>query len=536
MITSGGRVLNLVLPAVAWLIGCTGVLAEPIRTEGGLVDGTVEDGLRIYRGIPFGASTTGDNRWRAPQPAPAWTGILEADRFGPSCPQGRGGDEDCLYLNIWTPAESADDRLPVMVWIYGGGFAGGATSTPLYSGEALAKQGVVYVSIAYRVGVMGFMAHPELTAESEQSASGNWGLLDQIAGLEWVRDNIAAFGGDPERVTIFGESAGGIAVSILAASPVAKGLFHGAMSESGGSFGPTRFPSAPGENIPDLENAERGGSALQDALGTESIAAMRELPAATVLAGARGIGGLGWPIRDGWVLPQDQYEMYEAGEFNDTPVLIGINSDEGASFTSVATVEEYEAQTRQRFGPFADELLTAYAVSDNDPAPFQAARDLLRDAAFGWHTWVWASLQSRAGGSKVFYYFFDQRPPYPADSRQADVRGVPHGAEMPYVFQHLDQQGLPWTADDRAVAEAMGTYWTNFVKYGDPNGAGLPEWPAFTEENQAAMIFDGRPRAGQVPNPEQLQVLDAYFEWRRTPAGKRIVATQATDLGRNEQR
>jgi len=315
----------------AWLAS---IAAAPVKTEGGLVEGTVADGLTIYRGIPFAAPPVGDLRWRPPQPAGKWSGTLQADKFAASCmqgggapnakakapaPQGPGTSEDCLYLNVWTPAKAASDRLPVLVWIYGGGFTGGATSVPVNSGEQLAKKGVVFVSIAYRVGPFGFMAHPVLTAESKNHASGNYGMLDMIAGLQWVQKNIAAFGGNPGKVTIMGESAGGIAVSQLCASPLAKGLFHGAISESGGSFGPSRPVGLPGENMVLLADAERAGEAYAKTAGAASIEDLRKLPAAKVLETTRGQAGLGWPIVDGWVIPDDQYRLYEAKRYNETP-------------------------------------------------------------------------------------------------------------------------------------------------------------------------------------------------------------------------
>ena len=278
---------------------CLAQAPAPVKVEGGLVQGAVEDGLAVYRGIPFAAPPVGDLRWRAPQAVPKWDGVKETIKFAPACVQGMmmgpGGSgpapsEDCLYLNIWSPAKSPRDRVPVFVWIYGGGFAMGSTSDPTFGGERLAKKGVVLVSIAYRVGQMGFFVHPELSAETKNRVSGNYGLLDMIAGLQWIQKNIAAFGGDPNRVTIFGESAGGIAVSMLCASPLAKGLFHGAISESGGSFGPPRPATMPGENMKRLADAERSGEATLKEAGVASIAEARKLPP-DKLSGGAGQGG-----------------------------------------------------------------------------------------------------------------------------------------------------------------------------------------------------------------------------------------------------
>src|SRR6185437_8453253 len=326
---------SFIVPAlVNFAVPVASTAQAPVRVEQGMLQGTSEGGLTVYRGIPFAGPPVGDLRWRPPAGAAKWEGVRAADKFAPECEQSGGPatgmSEDCLYLNVWTPAKSASDKVPVLVWIYGGGFNAGATSIPTYSGEVLAKKGVVLVSIAYRVGVLGFFSHPELSAESPQHVSSNYGLLDMIAGLQWVKKNIAAFGGDPDKVTIFGESAGGIAVSQLCASPLAKGLFEGAISESGGSFGPTRPAGQPGENIRSLADAERSGVEFAKTAGASSLAELRALPPEKLLGATRG---LAWPIVDGWVIPTDQYTLYAAKKFNDVPVLIGYNSDEGASFS-----------------------------------------------------------------------------------------------------------------------------------------------------------------------------------------------------------
>ena len=501
---------------------CAAQTPAPVKVEGGTLQGTSEDGLTVYRGIPFAAPPVADLRWRGPQHAAKWDGVRQAAKFAPSCVQGRGPSpagqgpemsEDCLYLNVWTPAKSARDRIPVLVWIYGGGFNAGSTSDPNYSGEKLAQKGVVLVSVAYRVGLLGFFAHPELSAENSRHTSGNYGLLDMIAGLQWVQKNIAAFGGDPGRVTIFGESAGGIAVSMLCASPLAKGLFHGAISQSGGSFGPPRPTTFPGENLKRLPDAERAGEAYTRSAGASGVADLRKL-AADKLPPVRG---LAWPIIDGWAIPDDQYKLYEAKRYNDTPILVGYNSDEGASFSPPKTPEDYITAVKARYGPFAERLLKAYPTEA--AAVPKTARDLARDAAFGWHTWIWARLQAKTGKSKVFYYYFDQHPEYPADSPRAGY-GAPHGADVRYVFQHLNASSPQVTRADLAISDAMATYWTNFAKHGDPNGDGVPAWAAFSDAHPAVMYFAQTPHVGPVPSAESLKVLDAYFAWRRTPEGE----------------
>ena len=516
--------LALAIPLASGL-ATTQQAPAPIKVEGGMVQGTLEEGLTVHRGIPFAAPPVGELRWRAPQPAATWEGVRPADRFAPACVQGMkvpatadrgpGMSEDCLYLNVWTPARSARERIPVLVWIYGGGFNGGATSVPTYSGEKLAKKGVVLVSIAYRVGLVGFLAHPELSAESPNHVSGNYGLLDMIAGLQWIQRNIAAFGGDPRRVTIFGESAGGIAVSMLCASPLAKGLFHGAISQSGGSFGPPRPMTMPGENLKKLSDAERSGEAYAKSAEATSIGDLRKLPADKLPAGGRGMG-MAWPIIDGWVIPDDQYKLYEAKRYNNTPILVGYNSDEGASFSPSKTPEEHIASVKARYGPFAESLLKVYPVGSTTVP--KTARDLTRDAAFGWHTWIWARLQAKTGKSKAYYYYFDQHPDYPPDSPRAGY-GAAHGADVAYVFQHLNLSNPQTTKEDVAISDAMATYWTNFAKRGDPNGEGVPAWPAFSDATPVVMYFAETPHTGPVPSADALKALDAYFAWRRTPEG-----------------
>jgi para-nitrobenzyl esterase len=512
--------IKALLVSILSLAGAGFCMAQhpaPVKVEEGVVQGTSEDGLTVYRGIPFAAPPVGDLRWRAPQPVVKWEGVRTADKFAPRPIQAwgppAGQSEDCLYLNIWTPGKSASDGIPVLVWIYGGGFNGGATSEPVYSGEKLARKGVVLVSIAYRVGQLGFMAHPELSKESPDHVSGNYGLLDMIAGLQWIQKNIAVFGGDPTKVTIFGESAGGIAVSMLCVSPLARGLFHGAISQSGGSFGPPRNTTYPGENLKRLADAERAGVVYAESAGVSSIAQLRKIAAEKLPA----IRGLAWPIIDGFVIPDDQYKLYEQGRFNDAPILVGYNSDEGASFMPSKKPEEYIAGVRMRYGKFADDLLKAYPVGATSVP--KTARDLARDAAFGWHTWSWARLQSKMGKSKAFYYYFDQHPEYPVDSPKAGY-GSPHGQDVAYVFQHLDPSHPLSMKTDPAISEAMATYWTNFAKHGDPGGEGVPVWPAFSDANPVVMHFSQTAHTGSVPSAESLKILDAYFKWRRTAEGE----------------
>jgi para-nitrobenzyl esterase len=396
-----------------------------------------------------------------------------------------------------------------MVWIYGGAFVSGDTSFPLFEMTRLAEKGVVVVSVAYRVGPLGFLAHPELSREGG-GVSGNYGLLDQMAGLRWVRDNIAAFGGDPARVTIFGESAGGIAVSMLAASPRAKGLFHRAISQSGGSFAPPKFGQEGGQNVRPLKVAEADGERYFESLGVRDLAAARAVPAADLLKK----DSQWWPVFDGEVLPGDQYELYEAGRFNDTPILVGTNSDEGAMFARPGvTPEGFAAFIRGGFGDHADAVLAAYSHATPAEA-LKASKDIFRDSALAWHTWAWARLQAEKGRGKAFVYYFDHRTP-------ESPEGANHGAEMAYAFRNLGRAGRPPRPEDAALSDLMSTYWVNFARAGDPNGEGLPTWSPFTATDPRVMVLDATPGMEPVLNLKQLEALDAYYAWRRQQAKKK---------------
>ena len=497
------------------------VECKPVKTDSGWIQGTIQEDLSVYLGIPFAAPPVGDLRWCAPQPLTPWEGVKTAVEFAPDPYQGDGSgnvSEDCLYLNVWTSNPDPGGNLPVLVWIYGGGFSFGSTSTPVHNGEHLARKGVVLVSINYRVGTLGFLAHPELSAESKSGVSGNYGLLDQIAGLKWVQKNISAFGGDPENVTIFGESAGGISVSMLCASPEAKGLFSRAISQSGGNFGPTRPVTYPGENMKMLADAEKAGVQYLKNAGVSTIADARNLmPSELPFAWDAGVA---WPIVDGIVIQGDQFEMYQNGNFNDVDILVGYNSDEGLSFSRESAPEEFVSNVKKRYGPFSNKLLQAYPVGESSVP--KTARDLMRDAAFGWQTWSWALLQAKHGHSSVYYYYFDQHAPHPADSAQAD-HGTPHGVDVPYVFQTLDKNDSQLRDEDFEVSELISDYWTQFAKTGTPNNDHLPNWPEFSEDSRKVMIFHDAAFIGEVPSARSLEVLDSYYSWRRSEEGKQWV-------------
>ena len=510
---------TLVTAGIAW--GQSPI--DTVKVTGGTVQGVASGNIASFKGIPFAAAPTGENRWRAPQPLRNWQGVRHADSFAPGCMQDPSMaamfgappalSEDCLYLNVWTPARAPNEKLPVMVWIYGGAFSAGMTSIPLYDGTHLAERGVVLVSISYRVGPFGFLAAPQLAREGK--GTGNYGLLDMIAALQWVKKNIEAFGGDPSRVTIFGESAGGIAVSMLCASPQAKGLFQRAISESGGNFQPPKYANEGGQNGMPIKLAEKQGEQFLKDLGTTDVTAARTLSAETIQrAAGPSLSARFWPVFDGYVLPGDQYELYELDRFNDTPVLIGTNSDEGALFARPGvTTASFISQVHDGYDQKAGAILEAYPAA-NDTQAAVSSKNLFRDTAFAWPTWAWARLQSRVGKNPAYVYYFDHRSALSPD-------GATHGAEMPYVFGNLDpRQGTP-TAAEATLSDRMMSYWVNFAKAGDPNGAGLPAWPVFTENAQQVMYIDGTLAPKPLPNAGQLQALNDYYSWRRSEAQKR---------------
>ncbi len=415
-------------------------------------------------------------------------------------------NEDCLYLNIWTPAKHAAKHLPVLVWIYGGGLRNGSATMPLYWGDRFARKGLILVTIAYRLGPLGFLALPELTRESPQHSSGNYGLMDQIAALEWIRRNIAAFGGDRNRVTIAGQSSGAISVSVLMASPRTKGLFQRAIGESGGLFEPLKL--APSYL---LANAERDGEKYVASLGVASLERLRQLPAVRLLGGGNA-GGVTHPVIEPIVLPAAPSEIFAAGRQNDVPLLVGSNAEEARALTDAShtTAATFDADIEKSFGPLPASIMAAYPHATDAQAP--AARlDLERDLRFGWDMWAWARLQSATGHGPVYYYYFVQRPPFPVNSIYAGW-GASHFAELWYVFDHLNQSPWRWSKADRRLAEEMSEYWVNFASSGDPNGSGLPPWPAFTGADPKVQYLGNPITAGGVANIKSLAALDDVYD------------------------
>ena len=485
----------------------------PVKVTGGEVSGLYESGLSIFKGIPFAAPPVGALRWKAPAPVAPWTGTRKADSFANACmqaPNTQGNtapvSEDCLYLNVWTPARTTTAKLPVIVWIHGGGYVGGSTSIPMYDGTALANKGAVVVSVAYRLGVYGFMAHPQLSRESGHG-SGAYGIEDLVAGLQWVKANAAAFGGDPDNVTIFGHSAGSAAVSLLAASPRSKGLFHRVIAMSGASFGPlqTSAQNGSGLGIPALAYAESNGKAFLDKLGVKDIAAARRVDAQTLQAATAGTAFR--PAADGYLINADLRTLYGKGRFNDTPVLLGNVSDETLVFGGPKSVTpaDFEKQMRERYPAQADAILAAYPHATEAEA-IKALRHVGNETTFTWNTWAWAREQSLHGKGKVFLYHFNNPVP-PAE-------GSGHGSDVPFAFRTLATRRAP-SLQDAALADTISSLYVNFAAKGDPNGPGLPTWSAFTQANPQAMVFDAAPSSRTYPLLQRVKLFDPYFEGRR---------------------
>jgi para-nitrobenzyl esterase len=462
--------------------------------------------VRIYKGIPYAAPPLAQLRWRAPQPVAHWDGIRKAEEFGPVCMQNTGGpaaqkaSEDCLYLNVWTPAKSSGERLPVMVWIYGGAFTSGSGSLPGYDGDALARKGVVVVTFNYRLGIFGFFAHPELTKESDRGASGNYGLMDQIAALQWVQKNISAFGGDPRKVTIFGESAGSVSIADLLTTPQTKGLFLRAIGESGAWMGLGI------SSMRTLADAEQAGIQAAEGLGAKSLADLRLIPADALLKAGRGSG----VIVDGWLLREQPDKVFAQGKQHAVAVLVGSNKDEGTFFLQPAGTEKFAAQSRQRFGSSADEFLKLYPASSDEEAN-ASQLEAFRDEA-AWAMRRWAELEAKTG-KKAYLYYFTHEPPAAPGSKGGRGRGATHTAEIPYVFQIPGNR--PWTDADHGLSDTMSSYWVNFATTGDPNGRNLPAWPAFDgNRNTKLMVLGDKVEVGIGPDPGHLKFFEEYYEKR----------------------
>jgi para-nitrobenzyl esterase len=486
---------------------------EPVRIDAGLVSGTSGSTgeIRVFRGIPFAAPPVGSLRWKAPQEVAHWDGVRKAEEFGPRCMQGSRGNqqpapsEDCLYLNVWTGAKSPAERRPVMIFTYGGSFTGGSGSEPRYDGEALAKKGVVAITYNYRLGPFGWLAHPELTRESGHNASGNQGLADAIAALQWVQKNVSAFGGDPRRVTIFGESAGGIIVAALVASPAARGLFQRAISESASWMGTRMVPT------PTLAQAEAEAVKAAAAVGARSLADMRAKPAEEIQKDFRGAR----PIVEGHLIPEDLSLTFANLRQQDVDTLLGSNKDEGTFFVRPGGAPDaYVKDVRQRFGDMADAYLKMYPGGSPEEA-YTSQLAGYRDEVT-WLMRTWAESQSKRGQSKSYVYYFTQEPPVAAGQQN---RGATHTAELNYVFNNL-LPGPAWSDRDRTLADTMSSYWVNFATTGDPNGKGLPVWPSYRDKatGRAMVLGGGNLEPEGAPNAAMFGLYDSLWKRQMSPA------------------
>ena len=500
---------RLVLATALLLFGSVEADAAKIalRIDQGLLNGGTEDNVQVFKNIPFAAPPVGDLRWRAPQPAPSWSEARDATDFGPICPQnvtqytkGLKQSEDCLSLNVWSPNTTSSAKLPVMVWIYGGSFVTGGASLQFYDGTDLAKRGVVIVTLNYRLGELGFLAHPALASEhTSDDATGNFGLLDQIAALKWVRANIAAFGGDPNNVTIFGESAGGMSVNDLVASPMARGLFTKAISESGLGL----------NEIPSLEKAVQASTDWGTAMGVtgsdaEALAKLRALKGDDILKRRTEVRST--PFIDGKVITGQVSVAFAKGDIAKVPYIAGSNSNEASLAPTIGT------DTVKDLSKFGDALPAVRAVYEANGKLTDAefGRQVFGDALFTAPAQTLAGFVDRNGAPARVYHFA-----YVADYYHGKVPGVNHGAEIPFVFGF---RGLGFLANftndaDRKTATLMGDYWTNFAKTGDPNGAGLPAWPAFSNTSRQTLVVDDTVKA--VPDFRRGQVQIMTGVWAR---------------------
>jgi para-nitrobenzyl esterase len=489
---------------------------QPVRTNSGPVLGDLaaDASVASYKGIPYAAAPVGDLRWRAPQPPAPWTEVRKADRFGSSCIQNiveerkpwtyefmahNAISEDCLFLNVWTPARTPSAKLPVYFWIHGGGNVEGSAAVPVYDGENLARRGVVVVTINYRLGVFGFLVHPELTKEAGRS--GNYGSLDQVAALEWVRKNIAAFGGDPNNVTISGQSAGAGAVHSLVASPLARGLFHRAIAESGSGYASTNA-------ILSLADAEKKGVAFAEAKGAASLKDLRAMPAEKLMARVSdGPGSAFRTVIDNYFLPADPMAIYAEGKQNDVPELTGMNLDERSSTSDygIIPMAQYEKTMKDRYGDLAAAFFELYPNGTQEQSG-ESQKAAFRDAGLvSMH--MWAAHREKTARSNAFTYYWTHPMPGPDSARY----GAFHTSEVPYVFNTLHQSSRPWSDEDRKLAAMMGAYWVNFMKTGDPNGDGLPRWAPFTSGSAVTMELGDKPGPHPAARPDRLEFWRTYL-------------------------
>jgi len=465
----------------------------PVNVTGGSIVGSQADSLKVFQGIPFAAPPVGDLRWRLPQPVPAWKGIKETRSFAPACAQTAAWipepkSEDCLYLNVWAPEQAR--QLPVIVWIHGGGYYGGSASQGIYDASNLARRGAVVVTVNYRLGILGFFAHPELTGESPQRAAGSQAIHDHLAALRWVKTNIGKFGGDPARVTIVGESAGGASIIALTTSPLAKGLFHRAISQSGSWALPFNASEHPAY---DRQKAEDKGLSTAKSLGANSLAELRKLSVAELHKANW------WPqtVVDGYLLKDDMDTIYRQRRQNDVPLMVGWNAEEGKDLAGeILGTHDFKASNHRELvakllghAP-SDALLAAYPGASDAQA--KASMHQLTNDWWAWRAAYWAQLQARYGKTKPYVYFYAHAPAEPASQCNYGC-GIGHGVEIQYVFDNLHMDKRAWTPADRQMANRLADTWVNFARTGSPNGKGLPAWPAYDGANASILRIGDAP-------------------------------------------